>query len=104
MRLERDDAVRDSRGARQPPRFGDHRLVAAMYTVEIAERDNGAAGLDGQVRMMEENAHARGDSCSRKTSTRHSRAPVSQYRRRDAAATGPGQTAIECWNAATRGG
>src|SRR3546814_20496639 len=93
MRLERDDAVRDSRDARQPPRFGDHRLVAAMYTVEIAERDNGAAGLDGQVRMMAENAHARGESCSRTTSTRHCRASVRQYRRRGAAANGRGEPA-----------
>src|SRR3546814_19453040 len=73
------------------------------YEMRISDWSSDVCSSD-LVRMMAENAHARGESCSRTTSTRHCRASVSQYRRRGAAANGRGEPAIDCCNAAPREG
>src|SRR3546814_1768513 len=57
------------------------------YEMRISDWSSDVCSSD-LVRMMAENAHARGESCSRTTSTRHCRASVSQYRRRGRAANG----------------
>ena len=48
MRIEGRDDQRAALGAGARARLGDHRLVAAMEAIEIAERDHGPAQTIGQ--------------------------------------------------------
>jgi hypothetical protein len=58
MGLEGEDRVGGAEFARLLGGRGDHRLVAAMDAVEIAERDDRAPRLDGNLRIVAKQPHA----------------------------------------------
>src|SRR5262245_18888108 len=57
MRLKGEDGVGGLEVAGLLRRGGNHRLVAAMDAVEIAERNDGAARLHWHFRMMPKQPH-----------------------------------------------
>src|SRR5690606_15116853 len=57
VRLEGQNGLGGAHGVGPFARDADHGLVAEMQTVEIADRDDGAAGLNVGRRVMAEDAH-----------------------------------------------
>jgi hypothetical protein len=58
MRLEREHRPRDTRGPGDTPGLPDHRLVAEVNAVEIADGDGPPANPGGQMLIMAKQSHS----------------------------------------------